>query len=47
VITHELRNALRKLLNFKFKRNPRYNWEKHRLAMVEKMLSERTSELLE
>ena len=47
VITHEQRNALRKLLNFKFKRNPRYNWEKHRLAMVEKMLSERTSELLE
>ena len=46
VITHTQRNALRKLLDFKFKRNPRYNWEARRLAMVEKMVSERAMELL-
>ncbi|MBP5641338.1 MAG: hypothetical protein J6X55_17810 [Victivallales bacterium] len=47
VITHAQQNALRKLLDFKFKRNPRYNWEARRLAMVERMVSERVMELLD
>ena len=46
VITHTQRNALRKLLDFKFKRHPRYNWGTQRLAMVEKMVSERAMVLL-
>jgi len=46
VITRAQRSALRKLLDFKFKRNPRYNLEARRLAMVERMVSERTRELL-
>ena len=45
-LIHGQRNTLRKLLNFKFKRNTRYNWGKKRLAMVEKMVSERTMEIL-
>ena len=46
VITHDQRNALCKLLNFKFKLNPRYNWNKQRLAMVEQMVSERARAIL-
>ena len=47
VITHEQRNALRKLLDFKFKRHPRHNWSNQRLTMVEKMLSERVRDILD
>ncbi len=47
VITHAQRNALRKLLDFKFKRHRRHNWEARRLAMVERMVSERAMKLLE
>ena len=47
VITHSQRNALRKLLSFRFKRNPSYNWNKQRLTMVEKMVSERAKEILD
>ena len=46
VITHAQRNALRKLLGFTFKRNLRYNWGTQRLAMVERMVSERTMAIL-
>lgn len=38
---------LRKLLDFRFRRHPRFNWEKRRLTMVEKMVSERAREILE
>jgi hypothetical protein len=47
VITHTQRNSLRKLLDFKFKRNPRHNWGPKRLAMVEQMVSERAMEILD
>lgn len=47
VVTHAQRNALRKLLSFRFKRNSQYNWSKQRLTMVEKMVSERAREILD
>ena len=47
VITHGQRNALRKLLDFKFKRHTRHNWSNQRLAMVEKMISERVRDILD
>ena len=47
VITHTQRNSLRKLLDFKFKRSPRHNWGPKRLAMVERMVSERAMEILD
>ncbi len=46
VVTHAQRNALRRLLDFKFKRHPRHNWNPKRLAMVEKMVSEQAMALL-
>ena len=45
-LTHEQRNVLRKLLDFKFKRHPRYNLSTKRLAMMEKMVSERVMEMI-
>ena len=45
-ITHEQRNSLRKLLDFKFKRHPQYNLDSKRLSMLEKMVSERAKEIL-
>ncbi len=45
-LTHEQRNTLRKLLDFKFKRHPRYNLSTKRLAMMEKMVSERAMEMI-
>ena len=46
VITRKQRNALRQLLDFRFKRNPRHNWSAQRLTMVERMVSEQAKELL-
>ena len=45
-ITHEHRNSLRKLLDFKFKRHPQYNLDSRRLSMLERMVSERAKEIL-
>jgi hypothetical protein len=45
-ITHEQRNSLRKLLDFKFKRHPQYNLDSKRLSMLERMVSERAKEIL-
>ncbi|MBO7621400.1 MAG: hypothetical protein J6T06_12870 [Victivallales bacterium] len=45
-ITHEHRNSLRKLLDFKFKRHPQYNLDSKRLSMLERMVSERAKEIL-
>ena len=45
-ITHEQRNSLRKLLDFKFKRHPQYNLDSRRLSMLERMVSERAKEIL-
>lgn len=47
VMAHPMRNSLRKLLNFKFKRHPQYNWNKERLTMVEKLVSDRVKEILD
>ena len=46
VITHTQRTALRKLLDFKFQRHPRYNLGTQRLAMVEKMVAEQAMKIL-
>ena len=46
VLTHEQRNNLRKLLDFKFKRHSRYNLDGKRLAMLEKIVSGRAAEIL-
>ena len=45
-ITHEQRNSLHKLLDFKFKRHPQYNLDSRRLSMLERMVSERAKEIL-
>ncbi|MBR5025277.1 MAG: hypothetical protein IKX48_09430, partial [Victivallales bacterium] len=46
-LSHELRNALRKLLDFKFKRHRKYNLDTKRLGMLEQMVSQRTKDILE
>ena len=44
-LTHEQRNNLRKLLDFRFKRHSRYNLDGKRLAMLEKVTSNRAAEI--
>lgn len=46
-LTHEQKNKLRKLLDFRFQRHSRYNWPKERLALVEFAVQSRVKELLE
>ena len=46
ILTHERRNSLRKLLNFRFKRHSRYNLDKKRLTMLEEIVRSRASEIL-
>lgn len=46
VLTHEQRNNLRTLLDFRFKRHSRYNLDGKRLAMLEKVISSRAAEIL-
>ena len=47
VMTHEDRNRLRKLLNFRLKRHSRYHLPPERLALIEKQVSLRAAELLD
>ena len=47
VLTNEHREGLRKLLEFKFKKNSRYNLSDKRLKMLEKMIQTRAKVLLE
>ena len=47
VLTAEHRKGLRKLLEFKFKRHPRYNLPKERLVLIEKQIQKRAQELLD
>ena len=47
VMTHEHRNHLRRLLDFRFKRHSRYNLSSKRLALVEFAVQSRVKELLE
>ena len=47
VLTPELREKLRHLLNFKFKKHSRYNLPENRLRMVERQVQRRAQKLLE
>ena len=47
VLTNRHREGLRKLLEFKFKKNSRYNLPDKRLKMLEKMIQTRAKSLLE
>ena len=47
VLTLELREKLRHLLNFKFKKHSRYNIPENRLRMVERQVQRRAQKLLE
>ena len=47
VLTQKHREGLRKLLGFKFKKNPRYNLPDKRLKMLEKMIQSRAKLLLD
>lgn len=47
VLTNKHREGLRKLLEFKFKKNSRYNLPDKRLKMIEKMIQQRAKVLLE
>lgn len=46
VLTPELREKLRHLLNFKFKKHPRYNLPEKRLRMMEEQVQKRVGLLL-
>lgn len=47
VLTHERRNAVRKLLDFRLPRHSRYNLSRERLSLIEYAVSQRAAELLE
>ena len=47
LLTHEHKNNLRKLLNFRFKRHSRYNLPNERLKLVEQIVHEQARKLLE
>ena len=47
ILTQKHREGLRKLLEFKFKKNSRYNLPNKRLKMLEKMIQTRAKSLLE
>ncbi len=47
IITQRNRNGLRGLLDFKFRKNPRYNLPDKRLKLLEKIIHERAKILLE
>ena len=46
-MTHEWRNSIRKLLDFRLPRHTRYNLDKNRLNLIEHAVSQRAAELLE
>ncbi len=47
VLSHEQKNRLRQLLDFRLKRHTRYNLPNERLSLIEKTVSHRARELLE
>ena len=47
VLTPAHKNGLRKLVNFKFKKHPRYNLPPERLKLIEKQVQHRAEELLD
>lgn len=46
VLTHEWRNEIRKLLDFRLPKHSRYNLDKNRLKLIEYAVSNRAAELL-
>lgn len=46
VLTERHREALRRLLTFRFKKHPRYNLPEKRLRLIEKEIQKRAGELL-
>ena len=46
-MTHEWRNSIRRLLDFRLPRHARYNLDKNRLNLIEYAVSQRAAELLE
>lgn len=46
LLSHDLQNALRRLLEFRFRRHSRYNLDRKRLQLVEAMVVQRVRELL-
>lgn len=46
-LTHEQRNQVRKLLDFHFKKHPKYNLSRERLKLVEYAIQQRAAELLD
>ena len=47
VMTPELQEKVRHLMNFKFKKNPRYNLDNKRLKLIEKLIQKRARILLQ
>lgn len=47
VLTPEHKEGLRRLLNFRFKKHPRYNLPDNRLKLIEKQIQKRAKSLLE
>ncbi len=47
VLTKEHKEKLRKLLNLRFKRHSRYNWDSNRLQLIEKQVQKRVRAILE
>lgn len=47
VMTPELQEKVRHLVNFKFKKNPRYNLDNKRLKLIEKQIQKRSRMLLQ
>ncbi len=45
-LTHEQKNSLRKLLDFKFKKHSRYNLSQSRLSLIENRIHSRVRELI-
>lgn len=46
VITAAQKKKLRRLINFRFRRHPRYNLPAHRLSIIENFIQQRVHELL-
>jgi hypothetical protein len=47
IITPAQKKKLRKLINFKFKKHPRYNWPDQRLRAIESFIQDRVRALLD
>jgi hypothetical protein len=45
-MTPELQEKVRHLMNFKFKKNPRYNLDNNRLKLLEKQIQKRARMLI-